>query len=361
MAKWLSLKRNIKLSKVLKELYKLQLIYRERMNFKCIIFLLLTFAAKAQVNLVPNPSFETYTNCPYLLDQIDYTGNWYMPTTGTSDFYDTCSTNLLSIPVNWSGYQMAHNNGGGYTGLIAYGTDGYGATYREYIQTQLASSLISGQKYYLSFYVSLSDSSRFSADGMGAFVSPNPINLVSTGTTAVGYQAGYTNFTVLPQVSNPQGQILNDITNWKLIAGSFIANGGEQYITIGNFKNNTNTSKLRRLPNMDLGGYGSAYYYIDDVCLSSNAQSCGLNPNVGQNNFALQNFNYYYDEVLKKIIFQNKNEILTIKIIDLFGNEIKILSQYESDQIDMSEIPCGFYIVQVINSVDLALKKIFIH
>ena len=63
-------------------------------------------------------------------------------------------------------------------------------------------------------------------------------------------------------------QITNDAsvdltsTQWQLMAGQFIATGGEDYITIGNFTSNTNLSPVQigLIPSFGI-------YYVDDVCL----------------------------------------------------------------------------------------------
>ena len=37
------------------------------------------FRSIAQVNLVPNPSFESYTACPTTFGQIEYATKWFSP------------------------------------------------------------------------------------------------------------------------------------------------------------------------------------------------------------------------------------------------------------------------------------------
>ena len=55
------------------------------------LFLLLcSCLLHAQTNLVPNGSFETYTMCPDGGGVINYATPWYSPTTGTTDYYNSC-------------------------------------------------------------------------------------------------------------------------------------------------------------------------------------------------------------------------------------------------------------------------------
>lgn len=68
----------------------------------------------AQYNLVPNPSFEQYTNCPYNLanlwnDKPDY---WYKPDLRGARYFNACANgydyNYNGMPVNfWGGAELS--------------------------------------------------------------------------------------------------------------------------------------------------------------------------------------------------------------------------------------------------------------
>ena len=55
---------------------------------------------------------------------------------------------------------------------------------------------------------------------------------------------------------------MSDTLNWKLIQGIYVANGGESFITIGNFNNDLTTDTIT---SNSTSLYDGAYYYIDDV------------------------------------------------------------------------------------------------
>ena len=69
----------------------------------------------------------------------------------------------------------------------------------------------------------------------------------------------------LPQVEPAFHNFISDTVNWTEIKGIYTANGGENYITIGNFFSYSNTDTLY------VGGRNpfdkDIYYYIDDVSL----------------------------------------------------------------------------------------------
>ena len=61
----------------------------------CIFLILLSFKGGSQ-NLVPNHSFETYTDCPDFIensnppDNVGLAAPWYLPTGGSGDYLNQC-------------------------------------------------------------------------------------------------------------------------------------------------------------------------------------------------------------------------------------------------------------------------------
>ena len=206
-------------------------------------------AAQA-VNLVPNPSFETYTSCPTSFSQINLAAPWFTPNTGTSDFLDACAPNTfpsVNVPANQQGFQSAHT-GVGYAGLIPLSA---AADYREYVSAPLNAPLVPGTPYNVQFWVSLADSSLLAIDRMGAYLSVG----------SVGPVPNYAALAFTPQIESPLNQFLTNATGWTLISGTFVAAGGENHITIGNFHSDATTNSTAG-PGLWPGG---SYYYIDDV------------------------------------------------------------------------------------------------
>src|ERR1035437_7561938 len=108
------------------------------------------------LNLVPNGDFEYHTACPSSGGQIGLAAPWFPATDGTCDYYHSCaSSSFLLTPTNAVGNQVPLS-GQGYAGIFVYGPDVNvpGSSYREYIEVPLLSSLVAGQAYRVSFYVS---------------------------------------------------------------------------------------------------------------------------------------------------------------------------------------------------------------
>jgi gliding motility-associated-like protein len=212
---------------------------------------------------VPNPSFEDFTNCP-TYSQLFYASPWIAPTDGTSDYFNPCNSSI--VPLNLLGYQNART-GIGYAGFFVFSGYGY---YREYVQVMLSQPLRAGQAYCVDFFVSLSDSSEYAVTEIGAYFSVAPIS--STGYAAFSYN---------PQITSLPGIYIIEKSGWMEISGILIASGGEQFLTIGSFKDSTNIldQYLGNLVSYQHNADSSSYYYLDDVSVTA-CDEMPIMPNV---------------------------------------------------------------------------------
>ena len=122
----------------------------------------------------------------------------------------------------------------------------------------LNSTLVIGTKYYLNFYVS-------NGGKNGAKLGTNKIG---ARFSTISYNANNP-----PPLTNwahiYTDSIITDTLNWVPIKGSFIADSTYQYLIIGNFFDDGNTSIINYGLNNEQG-----YYFIDDVCLSIDSTLC---------------------------------------------------------------------------------------
>jgi gliding motility-associated-like protein len=223
----------------------------------------------AQQNLVYNGDFEEYSSCPTNLSspntipyEINKCINWTAPTKGTSDYFHQCNCSINSgfvcIPVNASGIQDA-SNGEGYVGFCCiYQGEGFNdPMWWEYIQGMLVNSLIQGKLYKFSMELSLGEYSDLMIKELGVYFSNTPVS--SSNSVALN---------VSPQIVFNNSNYFSDTINWVHLESFFLADGGENFITIGNFKDNIQTDTLRRYS--DSNGFNPyiIYFYIDDVRLT---------------------------------------------------------------------------------------------
>ncbi len=200
-------------------------------------------------NLVNNGSFEAISNCNFSYTDIDTVIGWWG--VQSPDLFNSCSILPdFNVPSNVYGSQPAFD-GNGYVFFASY-SEPFGSDFREYVQTKLFDTLLSDSRYYLTLMVSFTDDFQYTSDGIGAFLSMDTV-----------YGAGLSQIIdSIPQVQVPNGVPIVDKTNWVLVDGCFIAKGGESFLTIGNFKHDSD------LTIQSLGGtsiFGG--YYLDDVQL----------------------------------------------------------------------------------------------
>ncbi len=203
-------------------------------------------------NLITNPDFEQYTVCPTGLGGGNPTGivGWSNTNYGNVDYYNTCTTNpSVGVPNNLVGTQSPHS-GVAYGGQIVWF---YFPFYREYFLNHLTSPLVAGEYYMFSMFISLADNTC-GCNHMGAYFSELPPPYPGNINGPLNVDA---------QVEN-HNSMLNDEVNWTLITGCFMAQGGEEYVTIGNFYDDNETI-MDPVCFTPLTQY--AYYYLDDVSL----------------------------------------------------------------------------------------------
>jgi hypothetical protein len=298
-----------------------------------LLFLLLPFSLCGQQNLVPNPSFEIYDTCPYYGSQIYFASPWFQPNiywgnttnSSSSDYFNTCSDSTFGVPYNFLGYQSART-GNGYAGIDFYASN----ETREYLEIQLSSPLIANRIYCVEFFVSLSDYYNIGTDNIHLSFSP----------TIILDSSPYSAIPLSPDIHNSIGNIITDTTNWTQISGTYTAVGGERYIVIGNFYNNSNTDTI--------GSGDDGYYYIDDISV---IECDSISSGIPDSNNIINVFpNPMEDFVtIKSDTIYGSYEV---RIYDILGH---IIYSGEKNpgidlQIDTSKFPSGNYILQLTSS-----------
>jgi gliding motility-associated-like protein len=239
-------------------------MYRVLLRFSLynMVYLMLSLSYGYGQNFVPNCEFELMNGCPTGQGQISLCKSWSAPGNGTTDYVHSCNNGNFSVPNNQWGSQDARS-GYGYAHIISYYPSQ--GNYSEYLQCELACVLQAGKTYELSFFVSCSDRSHYAIDGIGAFLSENPLEQINNDLIDIGGQ---------PYVSVPTGQVLDNKNGWTRIHGTYIAKGGEKYITIGNFLPNSQLT----IQTFTSGNLSLASYYLEDVSLSGSMPLIDLGP-----------------------------------------------------------------------------------
>jgi hypothetical protein len=185
-----------------------------------------------------------------------------------------------------------------------------------------------GQTYCVEFYISLADFTQYSSDKIGALFTNNQISVGNDQPL---------NFT--PQIELQT--FVTDKTNWVKVSGIVQPTIALNYLTIGNFNNDAATST-----SVNPGGgtcvscYG-AYYYIDDVSVTS----CSTFLKENKDDFQLH---FFPNPFSGKLFFETNNtELKTLCLFDITMNKILTKEFEKETELVTSELSSGIYFYQI--------------
>ncbi len=222
-------------------------------------------------NLVPNPSFENYSSCPDdrsgpgpgqdQFERIDSWSNTY-PSIGpkmTPDVYNSCSPGPNGVP--WTNGVSITNplaaDGEGYAGLVTYITN-YGTTgqFREYITARLNTTLQARRRYIVNFKWRIHTGNWVVYTNRFGMHFSN-----SVPNTYYSNQEAPSVLNVTPQIELPSTAFLDKTSQWVDFSQDFVASGGENYITLGNFYRDIETTIH------DINANALGYIFVDDISI----------------------------------------------------------------------------------------------
>lgn len=229
-------------------------------------------------NLVPNPSFESVSKSPKKLGSIESATGWVSPTGVRADLFTDSKNEEISVPMNIYGKEDP-KDGGNYAGIVAYS---YGNKMpRSYVMTKLDAPMKKGMRYCVKFNVSLSEASKYATNNIGAKFSKKPF-----GTDS---KVSIIETPSLMHFSNDH-KIMNARYGWTEICGVVEAEGGEKYLTIGNFLSDdeTKSERMKKDPKIKVSQAIAAYYYLDnvEVRLLSDDEKCDCEADGGGDEYS---------------------------------------------------------------------------
>lgn len=206
-------------------------------------------------NLVPNSSFEIMFK-PF---SSRYSGNieealpWFPAGIGSPD--------IIKNGENYTGKAKAAS-GEYYAGIILF--DGENKDFREYLEIKLIEPLVKNTEYVLRFSVSAAPGSFAFTDELGALLTKDSVR--SNDWFTIKQE---------PTFKTPKYEAISDTGSWKTIEFKFKALGSEQFLTIGNFRDDASTAIQI---NNKRAFLKLAYLYVDDFFIGLNEAT---RPNLG--------------------------------------------------------------------------------
>lgn len=215
-------------------------------------------------NLVLNGSFEDLVKKePKKLGEISKTRDWSSLTDVKADLFRSGlkDNNYISTNKNTFGKEDPQD-GESYAGVIAY-QKGKKSKERSYVTVSLSTPLKKNKEYYVEFYVSLAEASKYAINNMGIVIAKGALNHISDK--------------VIPKIISdkntlilqPEGKTINAFNGWQKICGTFTAKGKEETIVIGNFLPDaqTKTESVKKPKTARVTVQALSYYYVDNVVL----------------------------------------------------------------------------------------------
>lgn len=222
-------------------------------------------------NLVPNWSFEKFDEGLRRVGEFELTEDWANASTPPSDLFATnVRSNYVKVPDNIYGYEEPYD-GDNYASFVSY-------TYRSkkikksYVTVRLKSKMKENNLYCVKFRVSLAERSRYATNGIGVVLTKGK---VSENTETTIKQPNV--------ILSDKNETVNQTEGWWEFCKRYAAKGTEQYLTIGNFKDDNSTvTEQMELPAKyaEKGAEPIALYFLDGV----EVRSIGTDENCGCEN-----------------------------------------------------------------------------
>lgn len=229
------------------------------------MFVLLLLAVQANAQTITNPNFEMPpgTVCPTAISQLSLATGWSSPThVASSPDYFNCGLTSPVFPVTTA------QNGTGYAGQFA---EEAGFDFKEYIMTTLSSPMVAGKTYTINYYVKfvtgptslynfqlLPVAERGYYGVMFSTTAPNATNTTDGvyGSIVNTFPAAGTGGKTLLPASDPAYSTANA---WMPISLNYTAVGGEQYMTVGQFRPGAGSNPSTQ----------SSYVYVDNFTITT--------------------------------------------------------------------------------------------
>jgi hypothetical protein len=224
-------------------------------------------------SLVNNHTFEQMNFCPNDFAQFNAATNWFLPSSATTDYINSCG--FIPASATDAGiYPLPASNGDGVAGILV------SQDYKEFIGICTNTTLLAGTKYQLNFDIASSTSGRILS------TNPNIGQACNDGILNAGriditlYGRSNCNTSTPPNTNNfPAGwQPLGNATylpskNWNQLSIIFTPSINVNSIMLGSPYNLPNTY-------VDEYNYRSCfpYFYFDNIILN-NSSNLGLKIN----------------------------------------------------------------------------------
>ena len=296
--------------------------------------LALAAMAMAQINLVPNGSFEDTVNCQVNTQStLLKATHWYNPNAATPDVWDCDSTRWCGMPMGPSNnsYQYSYD-GDRHAGIYCWYGPGSSNT-REYLGVRLSEPMIPGQSYEVSIRYARRRVFGYAIDHLGVWFGWDSLWQNTTAWLSVE---------PLLRLHDPDSEYLDEADEWTLIKDTMVANGGEEWMVIGHFEPAATVDGILYDPN----GITLCYYFVDDVVVTPLEIHSGISAPPAH---------WSSDG---RVLHGDAGTMVQVRIHDLSGRLLHAQHAYGGDRISLTDLPTGTYVVEIMGDNSRAAIKV---
>lgn len=310
---------------------------------------LISIQLLAQKNLVPNGAFDGAGKKIKEGGQIEMAEGWSSPHDLKADLFSSDSKSEdYGTDDNAYGREIPQA-GNNYAGFLAY-------SYKEakpvtFLQTELSSALEKDKVYCVKYWVSMADLAKYAVNNVGLYISNE-----MPSANAIDKKD------IKPQIMHSQNIVLNQQYVFEPICRTYIAQGGEKFITIGNFAPyaETKAEKVKRPAGFSKPQAAIGYYYIDDVsvipmdslredeCICEKGESKNMsvvyNENIStehrlEDQHLVEFTELHFDSNSSELHEDSKQDLDKIAGILTEETEFKLNIQGHTDEVEKSKAP----------------------
>jgi hypothetical protein len=293
--------------------------------------LVLSLNIQAQ-NLVPNTSFEYNTECPEHTGRIINALPWYS-VRSSCDYYHECGSGGANIPISYGGGYA--RTGQAYAGFKVWCINDGSGVNREILGVELTEALVEGYTYRVEFYLSMSDSMWYASQNVGAYFSVEQPNEAIDSIESYQPQVWY------------NGDFITDKEGWTRVSGSFVAQGEEKFMSIGNFDKFEDTEVLFVPGGGVAPSHSSVYwscseYFIDDVSVVPDSITAVREE--------AMNIISVFPNPVRDVLHIEGERLEQIRLFDISGREVSTSAMPQGRRnwsMDVSHLPQGVYLLEV--------------
>jgi hypothetical protein len=219
-------------------------------KYSLVLYFLIIFShfVKAQVNLIPNPSFEDTIGLSISLNGQSSIKNWHNLDSSKINVcafgYFHINTPQNYIPYYGGGAYQYARHGYGVIGMITYNNVPYlpvPSTVRSTAKVRLHKQLIANKKYCAKANVSYMEATDNITNGFGLYFDNGQLDTIVAKDSSGMYSF------ITPQVPCPF--VISDTSaNWASFSGTFIATGVENFLTMANYITDSSLNRTDLCP-----------------------------------------------------------------------------------------------------------------